>query len=125
MGSTSADAANCYDLINHIIMAFLLFAITGWTGAIAYLLIPIQTMKFYQRTGLGDSTTFMGGALLPLLLQGLCQGNDMALAGWTMIAAVLMHCYKCEGFGATIVTPISDCIVEFFFPCLWTIQISM
>ena len=30
MGSTSADAANCYDRINHIFMAFLIFAITGW-----------------------------------------------------------------------------------------------
>ena len=70
-------------------------------------------MKFYQRTGLGGSTTFMGGPLLALLLQGLCQGNGMAPAGWTMIAAVLMHCYKREGFGASIVTPITGWIIEF------------
>ena len=75
MGSVSADAANYYDRTNHIIMAFLLFAVTGWSGAIATLLAPIQRMKKFQRTGLGDSTTFMGGAGLLLLLQGLCQGN--------------------------------------------------
>ena len=113
MGSVSADAANCYDRINHIIMAFLLFAVTGWSGAIATLLAPIQKMKFFQRTGLGDSTTFMGGAGLLLLLQGLCQGNGMAPAGWTMIAAVLMHCYKKEGFGSEITSPISKTLTTF------------
>ena len=71
MGSGSVDASNCYGHINHIIMAFLLFAITGWSGAIVALLLPIQTMKFYQRTGLGDSSTFMGGPGLQMLLQGL------------------------------------------------------
>ena len=69
MGSVSADAANCYDRINHIIMAFLLLAVIGWSGAIATLLAPIQQMKFFQRTGLGDSTTFMGGAGLLLFLK--------------------------------------------------------
>jgi hypothetical protein len=70
-------------------------------------------MKFYQRTGLGDSNTFMGGSLLPLLPQGLCQENDMAPAVWTMIAAVLMHCYKCKEFGTSIVLLISGWIFEF------------
>ena len=80
VGSVSADAANCYDRINHIIMSFLLFAITGWSGAISALLAPIQRMKFFQRTGLGDSSTFMGGAGLLMLLQGLCQGNGITPA---------------------------------------------
>ena len=68
-------------------------------------------MKFYQRTGLGDSTTFMGGPLLAMLLQGLCQGNGMAPAGWTMIGALFMHCYEREGFGASIVTPILEWVI--------------
>ena len=37
----------------------------------------------------------------------------MAPAGWTMIGAVLMHCYEREGFGASIVTPISEWVIEF------------
>ena len=49
MASTCADAANCYDRINHILMAFLLLAVTGWLGAITCLLYPIQTMRFFQR----------------------------------------------------------------------------
>ena len=60
MGSTSADAANCYDRINHIIMVFLLLAIMGSVGMIAACLYPIQIMKFFQCMGHGDSTTFMG-----------------------------------------------------------------
>ena len=108
MGSVSI-----HNRINHIIMSFLLFAITGWSGAIAALLAPIQRMKFFQRTGLGDSSTFMGGAGLLILLQGLCQGNGMAPAGWTMIAAVLMHCYQSKGFGAQITSPISNVLTKF------------
>ena len=70
-------------------------------------------MKFYQGTGLGDSTTLMRGPLLPLLLQVRCQGNDMAPAWWITISAVLMHYYKRTGFGASIVTPITGRIIEF------------
>ena len=101
MRSTSADAANCYDQINHITMAFLLFAVTGWAGAIVSLIIPIQTIKFY-RTRLGDSTTLMGGG------GALCHGP----VRWTMIAAVLMY-YKHQGFGAKIVMPITGWIIYF------------
>ena len=42
MVSTSADAANCYDQINHIITAYLLLAITGSVRLITSLLFPIQ-----------------------------------------------------------------------------------
>ena len=37
----------------------------------------------------------------------------MAPAGWTMIAAVLMHCYKKEGFGSQITSPISKTLTTF------------
>ena len=74
MVSTSADAANCYDRINHIITAYLLLAITGSVGLITSLLFPIQIMKLFQRMGHCNSTTFMGGPnrAMHRLLQGLC-----------------------------------------------------
>ena len=71
-----------YDCINHIIMLLLLLAITGWLGAVVALLLLIQTMKFYQRTGLVNLTTLMEGNALEMLLQGLCQGNGAAPACW-------------------------------------------
>ena len=117
MASTSADAANCYDRINHIIMSLLLIAITGWVGAVTALLYPIQIMKFYQRTARGDSNTFMGGpdrlAMGLLLLQGLCQGNGAAPACWTMLASVLFHCYTRQGFGSEMLSPLSGTLISF------------
>ena len=115
MASTSADAANCYDRINHIIMAYLLLAITGSVGLITALLFPIQIMKFFQRTGHGDSTTFMGGPnrAMNRLLQGLCQGNGAAPACWLMLSSVLMHCYEREGHGSSVLSPMSMTLIEF------------
>lgn len=115
MCQNSADAANCYDRINHIIMSFLLLAILGWNsiGAIVAQLRPIQKMKLFQHTGLGDSNTFMGGPSLEFLLQGLCQGSGAAPGCWTMLAAVLMRCYANEGFGAEILSPISGHLIAF------------
>ena len=112
MGVVSTDASNCYDRICHIIMSLLLLSITGWQGAIAALLLPIQTMKFFQRTGLGDSSTYMGGPGLRLPLQGLCQGNGAAPACWLMICSVLMHCYLRQGHGARFAGPISRKVLK-------------
>ncbi len=67
-----ADADKCYDCINHIVMSLLLQAIIGKTGAVDAMLTPIQSMKFFQRTGRGDSNTHMGGRLESNPLQGLC-----------------------------------------------------
>ena len=50
---------------------------------------------------------------LPRVLQGLCQGNGAAPACWTMLSAVLMHCYRLEGFGARLLSPISRLLIEF------------
>ncbi len=74
---------------------------------IAALLLPIQIMKFFQQTGLGDFDTFMGGPKVLQLLQGLCQGNGAAPACWLMLCLVLMHCYKRRGHGTLFSTPIS------------------
>lgn len=112
MASTSADAANCYDRINHLIMSFLLLSITGCIGAVACLLYPIQTMKFFQRTARGDSTTFFGGPGRSRPLQGLCQGNTAAPGCTTMLFAVLLHIYNHQGFGSSIMSPVSRHIIE-------------
>ena len=94
LATMSLDADKCYDRINHIIMSLLLMAIVGSVGSVVAMLSPIQTMKFFQRTARGDSTTFMGGRGKDNPLQGLCQGNGAAPACWLMLSSVLMHCYK-------------------------------
>jgi hypothetical protein len=73
----SANADKCYDRINRIIMSLLLLALTGEQGPICSMLKPIQQMKFYQRTGCGDSSTYMGGRAEDNPLQGLCRGTGL------------------------------------------------
>jgi hypothetical protein len=60
-GLASVDANNCYDRIAHLIasMAFQAFGVP--TPAIKSMLTTIQDMKFYLRTGYGDSKDFAGG----------------------------------------------------------------
>jgi hypothetical protein len=113
LATMSADADKCYDQINHIVMSLLLLAIVGSIGSIVAMLFPIQTMKFFQRTARGDSTTFMGGRGKDNPLQGLCQGNGAGPACWLMLSSVLMHCYKQQGFGLQIISPISGTIIDF------------
>ena len=56
---TSADAAYCYDRVNHKIMSLVWLVLTnGKLPAIVAALICLQTMKFFQRTGFGESKTF-------------------------------------------------------------------
>jgi hypothetical protein len=108
-----ADADKWYDHINHIIMSLLFLAIVSMIGNVVAKLHSIQTMEFFQRTARGNSTTFMGGWGHDNPLQGLCQGNGAAPACWLMLSSVLMHCYKRQGFGLRIISPISRAIIDF------------
>jgi hypothetical protein len=59
---TLADAAYCYDWVNHVIMSLVWLVLTnGNILAIVAALICLQTMKFFQQTGFGESKTFFGG----------------------------------------------------------------
>jgi hypothetical protein len=76
MTVVSADAAYCYNRVNHVIMSLVWLALTnGNIPAIVSTLICLQTMKFFQRTGFGESRTFFGGAGIRLYMMGLGQGN--------------------------------------------------
>jgi hypothetical protein len=94
-------------------MSLLLRAIVGKTGAVDAMLTLIQSMKFFQRTGRGDSNTHMGGRLESSPLQGLCQGNGCAPACWLMLISTIMACYKKAGYGSSIVSPMSGVSIEF------------
>jgi len=61
MTVVSADAAYCYDRVNHIVMSLVWLVLTRNMPAIVATLICLQTMKFFQRTGFGDSKSFFGG----------------------------------------------------------------
>jgi hypothetical protein len=67
----SVDASNCYDRIAHA-MALLVFQAFGVPiSAIKTMLEAIENMKFFLRTGFGDSMSFAGGNI-SIKTQGLC-----------------------------------------------------
>ncbi len=92
--AVSANADKCYNRINHIIMSLLLLAIGGEDGPISAMFRPIQQMSFFQRTGQGDSDTFMCGQPSCNPLQGLCQGNRVAPACWILLSSLIMSVYR-------------------------------
>jgi hypothetical protein len=67
-----ADAAYCYDRVNHAIMSLVWLVLTnGNIPAIVTALICLQTIKFFQRTGFGESKTSFGGEGTRLYMMGL------------------------------------------------------
>jgi hypothetical protein len=95
MTVVSADAAYCYDRVNHVIMLLVWLALTnGNIPAIVLMLICLQTMKYFQRTGFGESKTFFGEKGIRLYMMGLEQGNRAALPSWIQLSRVLVNAFK-------------------------------
>ena len=89
----SANAAYCYDKVNHIIMSLVWLVLTGNTPTIVATLICLQTMKFFQQTSFRDSKTFFGGPRHEPYMMGLGQGNRVAPPSWIQLSAVLVNVY--------------------------------
>jgi hypothetical protein len=70
------------------------------------MLTAIQKMKFFLQTAYGDSDRAMGSKV-HLRTQGFMQGNGTSPADWTAVSITILHAHKCQGHGATFVTPIS------------------
>ena len=111
MTAISADADQCYDRINHIVLAMALRAVCGDPGIARAMLEAIQNMKYYQRTGRGDSNTFM--CAYDELLQGLCQGNTAGPGCWIILSSIMIRCYEKAGHGSKLRSAISGMIINF------------
>ena len=104
----SADAANCYDRVNHVIMSLVwLTLLNGNAPAVVVALICLQTMKFFQRTGFGESKTYVGGKDLIKYIMGLGQGSRAAPPSWIQLSSVLINVYRQLGLGSFTTDPIS------------------
>lgn len=106
MGIVSADAETCYDRIAHVFASLVYQAVSVFITAVMVVLMSIQHMKFYFHTGLGESVGYMT-VVLGSIIQGLCQGNTAAPAGWSLISAVQLRACKRFGHGAHFTTAIS------------------
>ena len=96
MGNVLMDAAQCYDRVNYAIMSLVWCALIKHIGPIGVLLPCLQTMRFDQRTGHGDSTSFIGGE--GFYFMGLGQGSrgvpPSAVCASSVIVNILrgLHC---------------------------------
>jgi hypothetical protein len=109
MTIVSADATNCYYRVNHVIMLLVwLTLLNGNIPPVVVALICLQTMKFFQRTGLGESKTYFGGRDLIKYIMGLVQGSRAEPPSWIQLSAVLVNMYKHLGLGSFITNPISQ-----------------
>ncbi len=64
-------------------------------------------MKFFLRTGFGDSTEF-ASATGDIKTQGMCQGNGATLAGWTVDSIAMIQDHKRKGHRTHLRCLISD-----------------
>jgi hypothetical protein len=67
----------------------------------------MQNMKFFLRTGFGDSATFSGGGI-SIKTQGLCQGNRAAPARWAVIIICIIGAHSKKGHRAKFLCPITQ-----------------
>jgi hypothetical protein len=90
---SSIDVANCYDSIAHAIASLIFQACGVPVEGIESMLEAIQDMKYFLRTGYGDSTNFKTSTA-EVKFQGLCQGNGASPAGWAVISIVIVGAHK-------------------------------
>jgi hypothetical protein len=87
MTIVSADADNCYDRVNHVILLLIWLTLLHKNiPPIMSALICLQTMKFFQQTGFGESKTFFGGKNLRKYIMGLGQGSRAAHPSWIQVS---------------------------------------
>jgi len=105
-GVASVDADNCYDRIAHAIASLVFQAFGIPLSALESMLTTIQEMKFFLRTGFGDSKDF-ASSTLSIKTQGLCQGNGASPAGWAVVSICIISAHKKKGHGALFICPIT------------------
>jgi hypothetical protein len=113
MTVVSVDAAYCYNCVNHIIMSLVWLVLTnGNIPAIVASLICLQTMKFFQQTGFGESKTFFRGNNYFPYMMGLGHSNRAAPPSWTQLSAIMVTVLKQLDLSAKIKDPILNTLIH-------------
>ncbi len=106
-GIAAVDVDNCHNQIAHPIASLVFQSMGAPITATTSMLSTIQDMKFYLRTGYGDSKEFARPTGV-IKTQGLCQGNGAALAGWTTTNITMINAHKRKDYCTHLVNPISE-----------------
>jgi hypothetical protein len=105
-GLSLVDAENCYNRIVHAIALLVCQSFGVPQEAIGSMLCTIQEMNFFLHTTYGDSNMVMGSRV-DIKMQGLCQGNCAAPAGWAVVSTTILCTHKRKGHRMKIVGPVS------------------
>ena len=112
MAILSLGAAQCYDRVNHIIMAIVWIILIRNIMVVFLILSCLQTMEFYQRTGYGDSQDCFGIVSCILTWMGLGQGSRGASHGWMQLSSLIVNIMKKIGHVADVRNPITGEIIK-------------
>ena len=116
MAMASVDAANCYDRVGHTFLSLACQAFGTPVSAVKVMTHTLAKMKFYLRSGFGDSTRFFGGDP-DNPMEGLCQGSGAAPAVWLVVSALLIHYMQEQGCNIEIRSALSASILRL---CSWS-----
>jgi hypothetical protein len=105
-GISAVDADNCYNRIAHPIVSLVFQALGVPQEAIFLMLTTIQDMKFFLRTGFGDSKDY-AGSTGGKKTQGMCQGNGASPAAWTVTSITMINGQKRKGHGIHLICSIT------------------
>jgi hypothetical protein len=97
-GISGVDFHSCYDSVQHPLMSVALQAWGVSLMMIKVMLPVLQTMRFFLRTGYGDSEHSYGGTPDDPL-GGLGQGNGAAPPAFTAVSTLLILAYVNMGYG--------------------------
>jgi hypothetical protein len=117
-GISSVDANNCYDRIAHPIASMVFQLLGVLQEAATSMLSTIQDMRFFLRTGFGDSKAY-AGLTNGKKTQGMCQGNRAVPAGWTVTSITMIEAHKRKGHGVHLEGPITATTLHLVGTSLW------
>lgn len=114
----SNDAKSCYDRIVHSIASMAMQRLGLKEQPIKCMLITLQEMDHFIRTGFGDSEIFTSANEDSIPFQGILQGNGAGPTLWLAVSTPLLEMMRTAGHGVRYRTPISyeqDQLVGFAF----------
>jgi hypothetical protein len=110
-GLALVDANKCYNRIAYSMVSMVFQSFSVPTSTIESILTTFQNMKFYLRTGYGDSNGCAGGIVDSSgdegKTHGMCQGNGAAPAAWTVTTIPMIAAQQRKDYGVYVIAPIS------------------
>ena len=104
----SNDAKSCYDCIIHSIASMAMQRLGIPIQPIQCMIVTIQEMEHYIRTGFGDSDNTMSGTNNESgPFQGILQGNGSGPVLWLAVSTPLINMMRTKGHGLKYRSPLS------------------